>query len=87
MVNDGLQKESLDKPEEGSMEKLLKECRVSNKLQKELKKDADVILQMDNETLIDTFEDLVRRGAGPGFFKVIWMRREIVRRMGRGDVQ
>lgn len=87
MVNDGLQKESLDKPEEGSLEKLFKECCVSDKLQRELKKDANAILKMDNGTLIDVFEDLVRRGAGPGFFKVIWMRREILRRMDKGDVQ
>ena len=52
-------------------------------LQKELKK----IEQMSNKTLIDEFEDIIRKGAGPGVFKLIWMKREIIRRMDRGDIQ
>ncbi len=60
---------------------------VDNELQEELKKEVKVIEQMDNETLIDAFEDLLRKGAGPGVFKLIWVKREIMRRMNRGDVQ
>lgn len=59
---------------------------VDDKLQEELKKDVNVIAQMDNEALIDAFEDIIRKGAGPGFLKVIWMKREIMRRMDKGDV-
>lgn len=59
---------------------------VDDKLQEELKKDVNVIAQMDNKTLIDAFEDIIRKGAGPGFLKVIWMKREIMRRMDKGDV-
>lgn len=87
MVKDELQKEPVDEPQKGSLEKFFKECVVSKELQEELRKDADTIIQMDNNTLIDEFEELVRRGAGPGLFRVIWMRREIIRRMNRGDTQ
>lgn len=87
MVNDELQKELLEEPQEGSLKKFFKECVVSDELQEELKKECDVIKQMDNETIIDVFEDFVRKGAGPGVFKIIWMRREIMRRLDRGDVQ
>lgn len=60
---------------------------VDNESQEELKKEVNVIRQMDNEALIDAFEDFVRKGAGPGAFRLIWMRREIMRRMDKGDVQ
>lgn len=60
---------------------------VDDELQEELKKEVKVIEQMDNGTLIDAFEDFVRKGAGHDVFKLIWMKREMMRRMDRGDVR
>jgi hypothetical protein len=46
---------------------------------------AKEIGDMSNETLIDGFGSLIRNGAGPGYRGVIFMKREILRRMDRGD--
>lgn len=44
-------------------------------------KELEEIKQMDNETLMKEFEDFIRKGAGPSFLKVVWMRKEIIKRM------
>lgn len=36
---------------------------------------------MNNETLVESFEHIIRNGAGPGTVKVMIMKREIFRRM------
>lgn len=77
-------KESLNKFQKELLEEFLKKDTGIIRI---TKKEVDVIRQMDNETLIDAFEDLLRKGAGPGVFKLIWVKREIMRRMNRGDVQ
>jgi len=40
---------------------------------------------MNNETLVEGFEHIVRRGAGPTARRVIFMKREILKRMNKGD--
>ena len=44
-------------------------------------KEYEEIRQMDDETLVKEFEDFVRKGVGSSFIKVIWMRKEILKRM------
>lgn len=46
---------------------------------------AKEIGDMSNETLVEEFESLIRNGAGSGYRGVIFMKREMLRRMGRGD--
>ena len=45
----------------------------------------DDVAEMDSEILIKAFEDLVRKCAGSCYVKVVWMRKEIMRRIGRGE--
>lgn len=46
---------------------------------------AKEIGDMSNETLIEEFERLIRNGAGPGYREVVFMKRDMLRRMDRGD--
>lgn len=49
---------------------------------KEVKiKEYEEIMEMSNDTLVEEFENSVRKGAGPNFLKVAWMRKEILKRM------
>jgi len=64
----------------------IEELRIEKLQIEKLQIEVDKIKQMDNAALIGEFEDLLRKGAGPGFLKVIWMRKEIIRRMNRGDM-
>jgi len=43
------------------------------------------IEDMNNGTLVEAFEHIVRRGTGPGARRVVFMKREILRRMNKGD--
>lgn len=38
---------------------------------------------MDNITLVDEFERLIRNGAGHGYRRVVFMKRDMLRRMNR----
>lgn len=44
-------------------------------------KEYEKILEMGNDDLVEEFENDVRKGAGPYFLKVTWMRKEILKRM------
>lgn len=44
-------------------------------------KEYEKIKEMNNEALVEEFENFVRKGAGPDFLKVVWMRKEILKRM------
>ena len=44
-------------------------------------KDYEEIMEMSNDTLVEEFENTIRKGAGPYFLKVTWMRKEILKRM------
>jgi len=49
---------------------------------KEVKiREYEEIMEMNNDTLLEEFENDVRKGAGPNFLKVTWMRKEILKRM------
>lgn len=45
----------------------------------------DDVENMDSEILVKGFEGIVREGVGPDYVKVVWMRKEIMRRIGRGE--
>lgn len=45
--------------------------------------EAKEIEDMNNTTLVDEFECLIRNGAGPGYRGVIFMKREMIKRMDR----
>jgi hypothetical protein len=47
--------------------------------------EAKEIEDMDNITLVDEFERLIRNGAGHGYRRVVFMKKEMSRRMDRGD--
>lgn len=57
--------------------------KVDNKVDdKEVKiREYEKIMEMSNDTLIEEFEDDIRKGAGPYFLKITWMRKEILKRM------
>lgn len=44
-------------------------------------KEYEKIMEMNKETLVEEFENFVRKGAGSDFLKVVWMRKEILKRM------
>lgn len=46
---------------------------------------AKEIEDMTNETLVVEFEHLIRNGAGPGYRRVMFMKKEMLKRMNRGD--
>jgi hypothetical protein len=46
---------------------------------------ADTIKNMGNELILDEFEKLIRIGAGHDYQGVIYMKREILRRMDREE--
>lgn len=47
--------------------------------------EAKEIEDMDNETLVNEFEQLIRNGAGYGYRRVLFMKKEMLKRMNRGD--
>ena len=47
--------------------------------------EAKEIEDMGNITLVDEFERLIRNGAGHGYRRVVFMKKEMSRRMDRGD--
>lgn len=47
--------------------------------------EAKEIEDMSNDTLVDDFERLIRGGAGHGYRRVVFMKKEMVKRMDRGD--
>lgn len=49
---------------------------------KEVKiREYEEIMEMSDDTLVEEFENFVRKGAGPDFLKITWMRKEILKRM------
>ncbi len=46
--------------------------------------EAKEIEGMDDEILIEKFEYLIRRGAGPDYRRIVFMRKELLRRINRG---
>ena len=44
------------------------------------------IKKLPDEELIEEFEQMVRKGAGEQYLPVIWMRREIIKRMNSGEL-
>ena len=44
-------------------------------------KEYEKIMEMSNDELVEEFENDIRKGAGPYFLKVTWMRKEILKRM------
>ncbi len=45
------------------------------------KKEVQRIREIDDTNLLDEFEGIIRNGAGMGYFKLKWYRREIINRM------
>lgn len=41
------------------------------------------VKRMADEILVKEFEDLIRKGAGPDSLRVRWIRKEILRRLGK----
>lgn len=39
------------------------------------------IMHMDEQALVEEFEELIRNGAGPGHIRLVWMRKEILKRI------
>ncbi len=47
--------------------------------------EAKEVENLDNEALVEKFERLIREGAGPDYCVVVSIKRELIRRMNRGD--
>ena len=45
------------------------------------KKEVQRIRELDPTNLLDEFEGLIRNGAGAGYLKLNWYRREIINRI------
>ena len=45
----------------------------------------DDVANMDSETLVKGLVDIIIKGAGPDYIKVVWMKKEIMRRIARGE--
>lgn len=69
----------------GDTERKLAHVKEMERIQADGLAEAKEIEDMSNETLVDEFEHLIRNGAGPGYRRVVFMKREMVRRMDRGD--
>ena len=54
-------------------------------LQTEALVEANELKDMDNETLLIEFEGILRGGAGHGYRRLVFAKKEILRRMDRGD--
>lgn len=75
-------------PEIPEKERKESNVEIDDELQKELDeiraaglKEAKEIEKMNDETLLEAFEHLIRNGAGPGFRGVVFMKREMLKRM------
>lgn len=55
------------------------------RIQADALKEAEEIKNMNNETLVNEFEQLIRNGAGHGYRRVVFMKKEFMRRLDRGD--
>jgi len=45
----------------------------------------DDVANMDSETLVKGLVDVLIKGVNPDYVKVVWMRKEIMRRIARGE--
>jgi len=43
------------------------------------------IIALSNDNLLKEFETLVRNGSGIGYVRLVWMRKEIQKRMNLGE--
>lgn len=66
-------------------ERKLAHAKELERIQADALAEAKEIEDMSNETLVEEFEHLIRNGAGPGYRRVVFMKREMTRRMNRGD--
>lgn len=60
------------------------EERKLEKIRAEGLKEVREIEEMSDGTLVEAFEHLIRNGAGPGFRRVVFMKREMLKRMEKG---
>ena len=66
-------------------ERKLAHIKEMERIQADKLADLNEIENMSNETLVDEFEILIRNGAGHGYRRVLFMKRDMVKRMNRGD--
>lgn len=64
-------------------ERKLAHIKEMERIQADALAEAKDIENMSNETLVDEFEYLIRNGAGPGYRRVVFMKRDMVKRMDR----
>ena len=72
--------------ESGAIEKHKEEFEIElEKIRAEALEYAKEIEEMNNETLIEAFEFNIRQGAGPDARSVVFMKREVLKRMNKKD--
>jgi hypothetical protein len=67
-------------------ERKLESAKELESIQADALAEAKEIEDMDNITLVDEFERLIRNGAGHGYRRVVFMKKEMLKRMNRGDI-
>jgi hypothetical protein len=80
-------KQKEDKGRDGidDTERKLAHEKEMDRIQSDRLAELNEIENMSNEILVDEFELLIRNGAGHGYRRIVFMKREMIRRMDRGD--